>query len=321
MRYTPTSASNHPREDAVVPSDPLEISDLIVDYDIATLRPRPVSRSAVVARLEANGQRSAARLVQGLPASNDTLDSEACGAALLRSHIELQRLSEEFLQADRLRAVLVPLLQALRDSGVKPPLRVVDVGCGLGYAVRALAAHGRLGRDVELIGCDMNVTLIEGARRLAEEESLTCELKVANAFQLQQPGHVFISTGVMHHFRGDDLNAFFAGQRPGYAFVHYDIQRSVVAPLGSWLFHQARMREPLARHDGVVSARRVHSTQTLLSAARSASGFTCASLDGARSFIGVILRPMTATLGARAELWEPLLRRLGPLRSRLGPTR
>ncbi|NPC70355.1 methyltransferase domain-containing protein [Corallococcus exiguus] len=301
-----------------MPSDLLEISDLIVDYDVATLQPRPVSRSGVVARLMANGQRSAARFVQRLPASNDTLDFEACGLALLRSHIELQRLSEEFLQADRIRCVLLPLLQALRDSGVKPPLRIVDVGCGLGYAVRSLAAHGRLGRDVEIIGCDMNVTLIESARRLAEEESLSCELRVANAFQLEQPGHIYISTGVLHHFRGNDLNAFFAGQRQGHAFVHYDIQHSVLSPWGSWMFHQARMREPLARHDGVVSARRAHPTETLLSAARSATGFTCASLDGARNLLGAMLRPMTATVGTRAELWEPLQRHLGPLRSRMG---
>ncbi|RKH10557.1 class I SAM-dependent methyltransferase [Corallococcus sp. CA053C] len=301
-------------------SDLLEISDLIVDYDVATLQPRPVSRESVVARLMANGQRSAARLVQRLPASNDTLDVEACNRVLLRSHIELQRLSEEFLQADRLRCVLLPLLRALRDAGVKPPLRIVDVGCGLGYVVRSLAAHGRLGRDVEIIGCDMNVALIENAQRLAEEESLSCELKVANAFQLEQPGHVFISTGVMHHFRGSDLDAFFAGQRQGHAFVHYDIQRSVLSPWGAWIFHQTRMREPLARHDGVVSARRVHSTQTLLSAARTATGFTCASLDGARNVLGAVLRPMTATLGARAELWAPLMRSMGPLRARLGPT-
>ncbi|MBN9687775.1 MULTISPECIES: class I SAM-dependent methyltransferase [unclassified Corallococcus] len=303
-----------------MPSDLLEISDLIVDYDVATLQPRPVSRDAVVARLMTNGQRAAARFVQRLPASNDTLDFEACDLALLRSHIELQRLSEEFLQADRLRCVLLPLLQALRESGVKPPLRIVDVGCGLGYAVRSLAAHGRLGRDVEIIGCDMNVTLIENARRLAEEESLSCELRVANAFQLEQPGHIFISTGVLHHFRGDDLHAFFAGQRQGHAFVHYDIQNSVLSPWGSWMFHQARMREPLARHDGVVSARRAHPTRTLLSAARSATEFTCASLDGARNLLGVMLRPMTATLGTRAALWEPLQRHLGPLRPRLGHT-
>lgn len=37
----------------------------------------------------------------------------------------------------------------------------------------------------------MNVTLIENARRLAEEESLACEPRVANAFQLEQPGHIY----------------------------------------------------------------------------------------------------------------------------------
>jgi SAM-dependent methyltransferase len=301
-----------------LPSELFEISDLIVDYDAATLQPRPVSREAVVSRLEANGQRSAARIVRRLPASNDILDPEACGAALLRSHIELQRLSEEFLQADRLRDVLLPLLRTLRDAGVPPPLRVVDVGCGLGYAIRALAAHGRLGRDVELIGCDMNVTLVENARRLADEESLSCDFRLANAFQLAQPAHVFISTGVLHHFRGKDLHAFFAGQRQAHAFVHYDIQCSPLAPVGSWMFHQARMREPLAVHDGVVSARRVHDARTLLTAAREATGFRCAALDGARSFLGVIAHPMAATLGARDALWERLEHHLGPLRSRLG---
>jgi SAM-dependent methyltransferase len=304
-----------------MPSELLEISDLIVDYDAATLQPRPVSREAVVARLEANGQRSAARIVRRLPASNDILDPEACGAALLRSHIELQRLSEEFLQADRLRDALLPLLRTLRDAGVPAPLRVVDVGCGLGYAIRALAAHGRLGRDVELIGCDMNVTLVENARRFADEESLACDFRVANAFQLAQPAHVFISTGVLHHFRGRGLHAFFAGQRQAQAFIHYDIQCSPLAPVGSWLFHQARMREPLAVHDGVVSARRVHDAETLLTAAREGTGFRCASLDGSRSLLGVIAHPMAATLGARAELWERLEHHLGPLRARLGTAR
>src|SRR5262249_56894629 len=126
---------------------------------------------------------------------------EACDDILIRAHTELQRLSEEFLQADRARALLVPLLETLRRSGTPPPYRVVDVGCGLGYVVRALAAHGRLGRDVDLIGCDMNRTLIERARALAEEESLACEFRVANAFRLEQPAHVFLSTGGLHRFR------------------------------------------------------------------------------------------------------------------------
>src|SRR5262245_49913434 len=149
--------------------DLLEISDLVVAFDEDTLAPRPVLRDEVVARLAANGQRRAAAYVRGLPASNGVLDHEACCAILVRAHTELQRLNEEFLQADRVRRLLLPMLDGLRAAGIAPPLRVVDIGCGIGYVVRALAAHGRLGRDVELIGCDMNLALIAKARALAEQ--------------------------------------------------------------------------------------------------------------------------------------------------------
>ncbi|MFT3772841.1 MAG: class I SAM-dependent methyltransferase [Minicystis sp.] len=296
----------------------LEISDLIVDYDPDTLEARPVRRDDVVARLADNGQRRAARYVAALPAAGGILDRAVCEAILLRAHVELQRLSEEFLQADRMRLLLVPLLGALRDMGERPPLRIVDVGCGLGYIVRALAAHGRLGRDVDLIGCDMNPALVHAAQRLAEEESLACDLRLANAFRLDEPAHVYISTGVVHHFRGPALDAFFAGQRGARAFLHSDTQPSPLSPLGAWLFHRARMREPLARHDGVVSARRAHPASTLLAAARAGTGFTAAPFDEARSFASVILRPMHAVVGTRPELWEAFSSRLGPLSARLG---
>ncbi|MFO0760221.1 MAG: class I SAM-dependent methyltransferase [Byssovorax sp.] len=273
-----------------------------------------------MARLRANGQGRAARYVATLPAPGGVLDQAHCEAILLRAHTELQRLSEELLQADRIRLVLVPLLAALREAGVKPPLRVVDIGCGLGYVVRALAAHGRLGRDVELVGCDMNPLLIRTAQRLAEEESLACELRVANAFRLAEPAHIFMSTGAVHHFRGPALDAFFTGQRDAWAFLHSDTQPSALSALGSWIFHQARMREPLARHDGVVSAARSHPAPVLLAAARQQTGFTCASFDTIRSLAGVILRPMHAVVGARPALFPAFRDALGPLAARLGST-
>lgn len=295
----------------------LEISDLIVDYDVETLARRPVVRARAATTLAENGQRWAAKYVARLPAADGILDAAVCDGVLLRAHTELQRLSEEFLQADRARRLLMPLLRTLRRAGVPPPYRIVDVGCGLGYLVRALAAHGRLGRDVELIGCDMNRSLVEQAQRLSEEESLTCDFRVANAFRLEQPAHIFMSTGVIHHFRGDALQGFFQGQAPGQAFVHYDMQASWAAPIGSWIFHQARMREPLARHDGVVSAIRAHSASTLLAAAPR-TGFTCAPFDSAQGLTGAIVRPMHAVVGTRPHLWDRFTEELGPLRSRLG---
>jgi SAM-dependent methyltransferase len=282
------------------------------------LTQRPVRAQEASARLRERGQTRAARYVEGLPAVDGILDQGVCNAILLRAHVELQRLHEEFLQADRVRQLLIPLLDALRAHGVASPLRVVDVGCGLGYVVRALAAHGRLGHGVELIGCDMNRTLIERARALADEESLGCEFHVANAFRLEQPAHVFVSTGVLHHFRGAALDAFFAGQRQAWAFLHHDMQPSWLSPIGSWIFHRARMREPLARHDGVVSAMRAHAATILVASARAQTGFTCAPFDEARSFASVILRPMHALVGTRPELWASVVERMGVRRGRLG---
>jgi len=295
----------------------LEISDVIVDYDVDSLERRPVRQDEVVARLRANGQARAARYVAQLPASDGVLDPATCDQILLRAHTELQRLSEEFLQADRTQLLLKPMLDTLRGAGVTAPYRVVDVGCGLGFLVRALAAHGRLGRDVQLMGCDMNVALVERARALADEEALTCDFRTTNAFKLAEPAHVFLSTGVLHHFRGDGLAKFFSQQRSAYGFIHYDMQQSRLSPLGSWMFHRSRMREPLARHDGVVSAMRAHSMRTLLEAARVSDAFEVADFDGAVGFSGVLARPMHAIVGLRATLWQGFLAALGPQARRL----
>ncbi len=298
------------------PRERLEISDLIVDYDPRTLVRRPVRQAEVVRRLEASGDAWGARFVGALPAKDGVLDEATCDAILVRAHTELQRLSEEFLQVDRIRRILSPLLTALRSRQVPGPYRIVDVGCGTGYLVRALAAFGRLGRDVKLLGCDMNVALVRHARALADEEHLDCELFAANAFTLAEPAHVFLSTGVLHHVRGDELARFFEGQRAAQAFIHFDTQPSWLSPIGSWIFHQARMREPLVRHDGVVSAARTHSRATLLRAAAS-TGFTCRSFDGASSWWEVLVRPLHAVIGVRAELFPTFEGALGPLAARL----
>ncbi|MCK6547989.1 class I SAM-dependent methyltransferase [Myxococcota bacterium] len=295
----------------------LEISDLIVDYDAETLARVDVHLPAVVERLRANGQASAARIAAAIPTRAGVVDRDAADAILLRAHMELQRLSEEFLQGDRLRLLVEPVIDALRAAGVSPPYRVVDVGCGLGFCVRTLAATGGLGPDVELVGCDYNRALVDAAAQLAREEHLACRFLCANAFRLEPPAHVYTSTGVLHHFRGDALARFFEGQRGAAAFVHFDTQPSVLSPIGSWIFHRARMREPLARHDGVVSAMRTHSAATLLGAARS-TGLACASWDAARSLASVVLRPMHAIVGLGPTLVEPFEAALGPDVARLG---
>lgn len=194
------------------------------------------------------------------------------------------------------------------------------VGCGLGYLVRWLAARGRLGDDVELVGCDYNRALIEAARHHAAAERLRCTFRVANAFTLEKAATVFLSTGVLHHFRGPGLERFFAEQRHASAFVHIDIKPSYLAPVGSLVFHLARMREPVARHDGTQSAVRAHAGALLLTAARAgAPAMRVALFDGAVSAVP-ITHTMHAVVGLKPSLEAAFRRGLGPLAARLGGT-
>lgn len=268
-------------------------------------------------RLRDLGMTDAWRLVARWPARSGVLDEEHVDGVLLRSHLELQRLSEEFQQGARMARLLVPLLGTLRAHGVPPPYRIVDVGCGPGYVIRWLAAHGTLGPDVELMGADYNAPLVRAANRFARAESLPCRFVVANAFQLEEPATIYLSTGVIHHVRGEGLTRFLGEQSGALAFVHSDIKRSWLAPLGAWVFHVARMREPLARHDGVQSAVRAHAAVTLAAAAREACPHHDISVFDGREELFPVLKVMQALVGVRRDLAGPYRVALGGLAARL----
>jgi SAM-dependent methyltransferase len=301
----------------------VEISDLIVDYDPRTLARRPVRKEDVVARYRAIGRRSAIRVVEAIPDRQGVLDADAVDATLIRCHCEMQRLWEEFQVGLRVLTVLRPMVSALRESGATRPIRVCDVGCGLGYIVRWLAKERRLGADVELVGADYNAALVAEARALAAREDLACRFVVANAFRLEAPAAVYISTGVIHHFRGSDLVSFFreqAGAAEARAFAHFDAKATPVAGLGSWIFHHARMREPLARHDGTLSAVRAHPGPILVRAAREGAGpagFRVGLFDGCSWRIALV-RIFNAVVGIRPALAPAFLSALGADAPRLG---
>jgi SAM-dependent methyltransferase len=295
-----------------------EISDLVVDYDPSSLERRPVRRSQVVSTLEENGQRWAARIAGRLPADDDILDPAAVDRVLLRSHAEIQRLSEEFCQGERIWSLLGPLIKCLRRRGVDP-IRIVDIGCGIGYVVRRLA-HDHPDPDLEWIGVDLNRTLVQAAQSVAERDEVNCDFRHANAFSLEQPGHVFLSSGVIHHFRGDALGHFFGEQRrlAPYAVMHFDIQPSWASPIGAFLFHRARFQEALSRHDGFCSALRAHSGERLLEAARGPEpDFDVRLFDNSEGWLP-FFRVMQAVVGVREDLAVEWRTALGRTARRLG---
>ncbi|MBW8485261.1 class I SAM-dependent methyltransferase [Actinomadura parmotrematis] len=301
-----------------------EISDLITVTDPRSLRRAPVRRDDVLRTLAEAGNRRAARIVGTLPVDGDgVLDPAAVDRLLIGVHTELQRLSEEMRIGERVLHLLGPLLEAIRETAEPGArLRLVDIGCGLGYLVRRLAATRALGPGVELIGVDLDAALAGEAARLAQAEGLDCRFVHANAFDLPEAATVYVSTGVLHHFRGPALAEFLQAQAASsaVAFCHFDIAATPITPLGAWVFHRARMRHPLGRHDGVASARRAHSDETLLHAA---------DIPGIRPLVYeprglanpfcTTLRPL---LGIRPHLEEPFRRAMGRASRRLvGPER
>lgn len=289
----------------------LEISDLIGAWDPITGERASIIKGEVLARLREAGDRRAARIVERMPASGECLDPEAVDRLFVRVHTELQRLGEELHMAQRFAELLAPVLAAARSAG-SGPLRIVDIGCGLGYVTRAFAASADLGDDVELIGVDFNPVLVTEATRLAGEERLKCRFVCGDAFALTEPATVYISSGLLHHFPAEALAGFFRAQdRPGtVAFVHYDIAATRLAPLGAWVFHRARMREPLGRHDGVASAKRAHGDSVLLDAASQVDGMQVFLFEPVRH-TNPFCAAMRPVVGIRPELTGELQRALG----------
>ena len=305
------------------PAQP-EITDLIVQHDPSTLARVRVRKQDVLEVFGKFGNRKAIRAVEGLPERDGWLDEQEIDRLLVRTHWEMQRLGEEFYHGPRVYELLRAVIAAIREGGFEGQLKVVDVGCGIGYDIRWLAARTELAKKgVELTGFDLNSALIHEANRLSAAEQLPCRFLHGDAFSLDHSGHIFLSTGVIHHFRGPGLREFLERhERPEtQAFLHFDFQPWFLAPYGSWFFHFLRMRTALARHDGVLSAARAHSAVTLAEAARCAAPGFASGIYGAKIWNTPAPRVFHTLLGIRRPLIEALGKALGRRAWRLGELR
>jgi SAM-dependent methyltransferase len=221
------------------PSQP-EITDLISRYDAYTLKRLPVGKQEVLELFARYRNRKTMRAVLALRENASILDDHEIDVLLLTVHWEMQRLAEEFYHGHRVWALLRHIVAAIREVGVHETLHIIDVGCGIGYTIRWLAAKIPLADyNIELTGMDLSATLIAEANRLASAEHLPCQFFQADAFSGEHSNHILLSTGVIHHFRGNALLEFLRHheQSETKAFLHFDFQPWVLAPFGSWFFH------------------------------------------------------------------------------------
>jgi len=302
------------------PSQP-EITDLIVRHDPRTLERQPVCKQEVLELFEQFGNRQAVRAVEGLAERGGILDEREMDRILLSVHWEMQRLAEEFYHGNRVWEILRAMVVTLRKSGFLKTIRIVDVGCGVGYTTRWLASRiPPREQGLEFLGVDLNSTLVQEATRLAEAEKLECRFVHGDAFSPQFAGTIFLSTGVIHHFRGEALGEFLRRHELGetQAFFHFDFQPWLLAPVGSWFFHWLRMRTRIARHDGVLSAARAHNASTLVDATRNSAPGFASGIYGARIWNTPAPRVFHTLVGVRRALADAFRIALGRRAGRLG---
>ncbi|MGA2430309.1 MAG: class I SAM-dependent methyltransferase [Candidatus Acidiferrum sp.] len=305
------------------PAQP-EITDLLVQHDPGTLQRLPVRKQQLVEVFARFRNRKALRAVLALPEKAGILDDREIDALLLTVHWEMQRLAEEFFHGHRVWELLRSVVTSIRQAGIRETLRIVDVGCGIGYTTRWLAAKISLAdHNIEVVGMDFNSILIAEANRLAAAESLPCHFLHGDAFSGEHSSHILLSTGVIHHFRGGALLEFLRRheQRETQAFLHFDFQPWLLAPLGSSFFHQLRMRTAIARHDGVLSAARAHDGRTLTEAARASVPGFATGIYGSKIWGTPLPRVFHTLVGLRPGLVPGLRRDLGRHAARLGELR
>lgn len=230
----------------------------------------PVVKAEALQRLHASDQPDAARLVAAIADTRGVLDEAAVDSVFLAVHLELARLSEFVHVPQRIAHSLRPIVARLRATG-QGPVHVVDLGCGLGYDTRALAATRALGDGVSFTGLDFNDLLVEAAKRLAAAEDIPVDFRIGNALDPEvwtaEPDRtILVSSALLHHVGRDSLTTFFAhtARTRVAAFAHFDISPGLWANVGGWVLHHTRMREPISRHDGTMSMRRAFTSTELL---------------------------------------------------------
>lgn len=140
----------------------------------------------------------------------------------------------------------------------KEKIHILDVGCGNGDMLRALAEYARKNNlSFELYGIDANPFTIGYARQLSTAYpniSFICA-DVFEALKEAQLYHIILCTLTLHHFKDEKilvLLSYFAKQS-SLGFVINDLHRSALAYyLFKALCYVFRLND-MSREDGLIS--------------------------------------------------------------------
>lgn len=140
----------------------------------------------------------------------------------------------------------------------KNQYRIVDMGCGDGYAMRELAEYFRKANIVvELIGIDLSDKAIAIGRELSVSfpEISFMKQDVLTLNPLDFKCDILLCTLTMHHFSNEQIPIFLLKfiKLATIGIVINDLQRSVLAYYLFKGFSAIFIKTKIAKHDGLIS--------------------------------------------------------------------
>jgi 2-polyprenyl-3-methyl-5-hydroxy-6-metoxy-1,4-benzoquinol methylase len=158
------------------------------------------------------------------------------------------------------QATLSGLQALLKTMSKDAVISIVDIGCGSGDMLRAVADFGRKNHfHFKLTGIDANEYTINYARRLsaAYPEISYLKMDVMSVAFSEPAFDIALATLFFHHFKNEEIERFLNSlmKQPVKAIIINDLHRCKMA---YYLFKMISIfiKNPMVRNDGAVSVLR-----------------------------------------------------------------
>ena len=188
----------------------------------------------------------------------EIMDNFSMEGSLLRKTLDKIAIINERLGGNK--ATFSGLQTLLVNKSNASPVTIIDLGCGNGNMLRAIADYGRKkNMAFKLVGVDANEDTINYARELsvAYPEISYVKMNVFDEAFSSMKADIVIATLFLHHFTDEEIDNLLQSllNQISIGIVINDLHRS---PLAYYLFRLISIfiTNPMVRNDGAVSVLR-----------------------------------------------------------------